>query len=102
MSRVNQHRLLNGIIIPQFLEAMGIDVTKENVLAAKEMFKRYLQVAHTSALSDEHMSAFIQAFLMLASREFGVELTYDFAEKTMRQILIEVNKDYDDGERHYK
>ena len=94
MSKVSQHRLLNGIIIPQFLEAMGIEPTKEMVLNVKEMFKKYLKVRSTAALSDRDMSRFIQAFLMLAAREFSVELTFDFAKKTMEQILTETNRSY--------
>ena len=91
MASVDQHKLLNGIIIPQFLDRLQIEVTPEAVLETKEIFKRYLQVRSTASLSDRDMASFIGAFLMLASREWGIELTEEFAEKTMRQILKETN-----------
>lgn len=91
MATPSQHKLLNGIIIPQFLEGVEIEVTKEAVLETKEIFKRYLRVHSTASLSDRDMSHFINAFVMLAAREWGIELTEDFAEKTMRQILNETN-----------
>jgi hypothetical protein len=93
-ARVSQHRILNGIILPQFCEAVGIYPSKDNVEEVKKLFKRYLKVASTAALSDRDMSMFIQAVCMLSAREFGVELTFDFAKKTMIEILNEVNYDF--------
>lgn len=90
----NQHRLLNGVIIPQFLDRLGIEATPEAVLETKEIFKRYLKVRSTASLSDRDMASFIGAFMMLSAREMGIELTEEFAEKTMIQILKETNHGY--------
>jgi len=86
-----QFKLLHGILIPQFLSRLGITPTPEAVLETKEIFKRYLRVHSTASLSDRDMSYFINAFVMLAAREWGIELTEDFAAKTMVQILKEAN-----------
>jgi len=86
-----QHKLLNGILIPDFLLSLGIEVSKENVLATKEMFKRYLRVAHTSLLDDNNMQKFCGAFCMISAREFGREIPISEAEKTMTQLLKEYN-----------
>jgi hypothetical protein len=94
MASWEQHKLLNGVIIPQFLDAMGVEATKEAVHETKEIFKRYLRVHSTASLSDRDMSHFINAFCMLAAREWGIELTEEFAEKTMTQILKETNYGY--------
>lgn len=86
-----QFKLLHGILIPQFLDRLEIEATPEAVLETKEIFKRYLRVSSTASLSDQNMAYFINAFVMLSAREWGIELTEDFAAKTMRQILTEAN-----------
>ncbi len=86
-----QFKLLHGILIPQFLSKLGIEASPEAVLETKEIFKRYLRVNSTASLSDRDMSKFTGAFVMLAAREWGIELTEDFAEKSMRQILKEAS-----------
>ena len=95
MSTAAQHRLLNGVILPQFLDRLGIEATKENVASVKQIFKRYLRVGSTAALDTRSMKLFIEAVLMLAAREWGAELTFDFAEKSMREILTQTTRDYD-------
>lgn len=96
MAEWNQFKLLHGILLPQFLSAVGLEVTNENALAVKIIFKDYLDVASTASLSEGDMWKFIQAFYMLSAREFGVELTEDFANLTMREALNQINYDYDD------
>ena len=91
MADYKQHRYLNGILIPQLLEALGIEVNKANRLEVKSMFKRYLKTYSTAALDDKTMSKFIEAFRMLCSRELGYELPFEDAEKSMTQLL----KEYD-------
>jgi hypothetical protein len=95
MATHSQHKLLNGILIPEFLAYFRIEATKDNVSATKEIFKRYLKVAHTSMLSDRSMQRFVEAFKMLAAREFGVEIPIRDAEKTMTELLNQTNEDYD-------
>ena len=95
MATWSQHKILNGVLIPQFLDAVRIGATKENVLAVKKMFKQYLDVASTSLLSERDMWKFIQAFQMLSAREFGVELPENFAEKTMEELLNHTTNGYE-------
>jgi len=71
----------------------GIPYTKENALAVKSIFKEYLKVASTAALSDSVFSSFSQAFAMLAAREFGIEVPLNEASKSMEELL----KDYNYG-----
>ena len=91
MATHGQHKLLMGILIPDFMRQFGIEVNKDSVLIVRQIFKDYLKVAHTSALDDRNMQKFCEAFKMLAAREFGVEVPLIDAEKTMTQLL----KDYD-------
>lgn len=95
MATASQHRFLNGILIPQFLEAMGIEVDKETVSAVRTMFKKYLRVGSTSALSPRQMSKFCEAFIMLAAREWGLEIPLQDAETTMTELLNQTTEDYD-------
>ena len=95
MATWGQHKLLNGILIPQFLEEIGMEVTKDNADAVKGMFKKYLDVHSTSFLSEKDMWKFIQAFYMLAAREFSVELTQEQARMTMEELLHQTNTDYE-------
>jgi len=85
---------LHGILLPQFLLRVGIEPTPEAVQDVKLAFKKYLKVNSTASLSDSDMSKFIGAVIMLASRNWGIELTEEFAEKTMRQVLKEVSYGY--------
>lgn len=85
----SQHKYVHGYLLPDFMEALGIESTKENVLAVKEIFKKYLKVGSTAALSDGDFSKFASAVSMLAAREFGVEIPKDFADKTMRDLFKE-------------
>ena len=91
----SQHKLIHGYLLPDFCEAVGIEPNKENVLAVKEIFKRYLQVKSTAALSDRDFSRFASAVCMISAREFGVEIPKEFAQKTMRDLLTETTRKYD-------
>jgi len=87
VANVKQHRLLHGVIIPQFLTAMSIDVTKESIDIIKIMFKKHLDVESLSALSDAKYSTFISAVIMLMSREYGVEFPLEEAEQDMKTVI---------------
>ena len=88
-----QFRILHGVLIPDFLRQIGVEPTEEAVLETKEIFKRYLRVKSTAALSDAVMSQFISALCMLFSREFGIEVPLSEASKSMKELL----KDYNYG-----
>ena len=90
MTTHGQHKAVYKFI-PDFLEQMGIDPTKEAVYQTKEMFKRYLKVESTAALSNQRMGKFISALLMLFSREFGKEVPSDLARQSMEQLLKDYN-----------
>jgi len=90
MANVRQHRIFHQGI-RDFLLEIGIEPTKENVLEAKMMFKRYLKIHSVASLSDKEYSRAIQAVFMLMAREFGVEIPIYQSEKTMRELLKEIN-----------
>lgn len=71
------------------MDELGIDYSKEDAIVVKETFKRYLKTASTSALDERFMAMWIGAFKMLCSRELGIELPLEQAEKSMEQILTE-------------
>jgi len=85
-----QHKLLNGILIPDLMESLGIEYTKEKALIIKEAFKTYLDTASTSDLPERVMAIWTEAFKMLCSREFGVEVPLEDANKSMKQLLKEI------------
>lgn len=90
-----QHKLWHGKIAPLFTEKMGIEPTKENVAKVKKMFKDYLSVPSTAALTDTQYSHFISAAIMIMSREFGIDVMPDTANRTMEQLLNTLNDEYD-------
>ena len=91
MASTAQHRLLNGILIPDLMRALDIPPSKSNALRVKGAIKTYLRVPSTSALDQETFSIFCQAFIMLAAREFGVEIPLERAAQSMRQLLSDYN-----------
>ncbi len=84
---LGQHRLLHGVIFPQFLTSMNIDISKESVGVVKAMFKKHLGVDSLSALSDAEYSTFISACIMLMAREYGVQFPKEEAELEMKQFI---------------
>ena len=94
MANNQQHRLFNGVILSDFLEAFGVASTKANREKAKKAFKDYFEVGSTAVLTDAQYSRFISAVIMLISREWGIELPLRDAEKTMTELLKEANNDY--------
>jgi len=99
MASALQHRILHGVVLRDFLVAMGIEPTKENILVVKEMFKDYLRVHKSSRLSDKNYAKMVSAISMLAAREWGVELPARDAEKTMIEVLRQTTKQYEQDNR---
>jgi hypothetical protein len=91
MATVAQHKLLNGVLIPDLMRGLDIPYSKSNALKVKGAIKTYLRVPSTSALDQETFAIFIQAFIMIAAREFGVEIPLSNAEQSMRQLLKDYN-----------
>ena len=89
--QVSLHRYFHGIILKEFLVEMEVEPSKENIEKIKQTFKDYLRIASVSALENKVYGQAVAAVIMLMAREFGVETPVSFKEKTMKQILKEVN-----------
>lgn len=82
-----------------FLVEIGVEPTRENMEEVKRMFKSYLKIGSVAALDSKTYSKAISAVLCLMAREFGVELPKEQADKTMTELLHEINRDYDTDNR---
>ena len=80
MASFQQHKHLNGVVIPMILSKMGIEVTKETVLGLKELFKKYLGVASTARLTDREFSLFTKKVMMISAREWGIYIPEKYHE----------------------
>lgn len=94
MSSYPQHKLLHGILIPQFLESQGLRNTPKTRAAVKKAFKDMFEVDSTSSLSDEEYSTLISNIIHLVAEEFGVEIPFRDADQDMRGALKDVNNQY--------
>ena len=94
VATAKQHRTLHGVVLRDFLISVGLEPTKDNILVVKKMFKSYLGVTSTSALSDRAYAKLLSAITMLSAREFSAEIPMRDAELTMREILNQADDGY--------
>lgn len=91
----DQHRLWHGIIIRDYLISTNVPVTPENIEKVKDALKIYFDVGSVSALSRRSYGLLISATGMIFSRERGIEVPLRDAEKTMTELLNQINSNYD-------
>ena len=71
------HRYFHGILLPDFLEFLGIEPTAEAVQVTKKLLKGHHKVPHVSGLTDEEYIIFIREVKNTLANEWGFETRND-------------------------
>lgn len=92
---LGQHRLLHGVILPQFLEHLGIEPTRNNVEVVKILIKAHHRIPYVRELNDKKYAEFITDVLSLLAEQWGFEMEHE-KDRDMSEVLKDVNDKYDD------